>query len=74
MEIAAVFKAVHGAFILGSPVDAKPGGAGPTAAGVRIMGATVNGTMPAATTAAEPLEHPPGVCSRFLGFRVGAGV
>ena len=24
--------------------------------------------------AAEPLELPPGVCSRFLGFRVGPGV
>src|SRR5438067_1762482 len=33
-----------------------------------------NGTIPAATAAAEPLELPPGVCSGFLGFRVGAGV
>src|SRR5262245_49911241 len=32
-----------------------------------------SGTMPAATAAAEPLELPPGVCSRFQGLRVGAG-
>jgi len=31
------------------------------------------GTMPAATAAADPLELPPGVCSRFRGFRVGGG-
>ena len=34
----------------------------------------VKGTMPAATAAAEPLELPPGVCSRFRGLRVGPGV
>src|SRR5689334_25078814 len=33
----------------------------------------VKGTMPAATAAAEPLELPPGVWSRFRGFRVGPG-
>ncbi len=38
MEIAGVPKAVHGAFILGSPVDARPNGAGPVAAGDRITG------------------------------------
>jgi hypothetical protein len=38
MEIAGVPKAVHGAFILGSPVDARPSGAGPVAAGDRITG------------------------------------
>ena len=37
MEMAGVPKAVQGAFILGSPVDAKPEGAGPVAAGVRIL-------------------------------------
>src|SRR5690606_25345230 len=31
------------------------------------------GTMPAATAAAEPLEDPPGVWSRFHGLRVGPG-
>ena len=30
-------------------------------------------TMPAATAAAEPEDEPPGVCSRFWGFRVLAG-
>src|SRR4029077_13480680 len=40
-EIAGDPKAVHGAFILGSPVDARPNGAGPTAAGVRITGVTL---------------------------------
>src|SRR5713226_406675 len=29
--------------------------------------------MPVATAAAEPLEDPPGVCSRFHGLRVGGG-
>jgi hypothetical protein len=38
IEIAGVPKAVHGAFILGSPVDAKPKGAGPVAAGTKITG------------------------------------
>src|SRR5579864_8089049 len=38
IEIAGAPKAVHGEFILGSPVDAKPSGAGPVAAGVRITG------------------------------------
>jgi hypothetical protein len=38
MEIAGVPKAVHGAFILGSPVDAKPGGAFPVAVGTKITG------------------------------------
>ena len=38
MEIAGVPKAVHGAFILGLPVDAKPNGAGPIAAGDKITG------------------------------------
>ena len=28
---------------------------------------------PAATAAAEPLEEPPGVCAKFLGFRVNPG-
>src|SRR5215510_3698330 len=35
---------------------------------------TANGTMPAATAAADPLELPPGVCARLRGLRVGAGV
>jgi hypothetical protein len=30
--------------------------------------------MPAATAAADPLELPPGVCSKLRGLRVGAGV
>lgn len=34
IEIAGVPKAVHGAFILGSPVDARPRGAGPAPAPV----------------------------------------
>jgi hypothetical protein len=38
MEIAGVPKAVQGEFILGSPVDARPNGAGPTAAGDKITG------------------------------------
>src|SRR5215469_14811295 len=38
MEIAGVPKAVQGEFILGSPVDAKPKGAGPAAAGDKITG------------------------------------
>src|SRR5262249_26022992 len=38
IEIAGVPKAVHGAFILGSPVDASPCGAGPVAAGTKITG------------------------------------
>ena len=38
MEIAGVPKAVHGRFILGSPVDEKPSGAGPVAAGIKITG------------------------------------
>ncbi len=38
MEMAGVPKAVHSAFILVSPVYAKPNGAGPVAAGVRITG------------------------------------
>ena len=38
IEIAGVPKAVHGAFILGSPVDARPSGAGPVAAGTTITG------------------------------------
>jgi len=32
-----------------------------------------SGTMLAATAAAEPLEDPPGVCSRFHGLRVFPG-
>ena len=35
---------------------------------------SANGTMPVATAAANPLELPPGVCSRLCGLRVGAGV
>ena len=31
---------------------------------------TANGTIFAATAAADPPEDPPGVCSGFLGFRV----
>src|SRR6266567_3243876 len=42
IDIAGVPKAVHGAFILGSPVDARPNDAGPTAAGVRITGVALN--------------------------------
>jgi hypothetical protein len=38
IEIAGVPKAVHGAFIFGSPVDVRPNGAGPVAAGVNITG------------------------------------
>ena len=38
MEIAGVPKAVYGAFILGLPVDARPNGAGPIAAGDKITG------------------------------------
>ena len=38
IEIAGVPRAVHGAFILGSPVDDKPSGAGPVAAGTKITG------------------------------------
>ena len=38
MVMADVPMAVHGAFILGSPVDDKPNGAGPMAAGTRITG------------------------------------
>jgi hypothetical protein len=38
MEIAGVPKAVHGAFILGLPVDARPNGAGPIAAGDKWKG------------------------------------
>src|SRR6266853_357759 len=45
IEIAGVPKAVHGAFILGSPVDARPNGAGPTAAGVRITGVALNSSV-----------------------------
>jgi hypothetical protein len=45
MEIAGVPKAVHGAFILGSPVDARPIGAGPRAAGVRITGVALNNSV-----------------------------
>src|SRR5262249_34614816 len=45
IEIAGVPNAVHGAFILGSPVDAKPNGAGPTAAGVRITGVALNNSV-----------------------------
>jgi hypothetical protein len=42
IEIAGVPKAVHGAFILGSPVEVRPSGAGPTAAGVRMTGVALN--------------------------------
>src|SRR5882762_551175 len=38
IEIAGVPRAVHGAFILESPVDDKPSGAGPVAAGTKITG------------------------------------
>ena len=38
MEIAGVPKAVHGAFILASPVAARPNGAGPVAPGTKITG------------------------------------
>jgi len=31
---------------------------------------TDNGTMPAATAAADPLDDPPGVCAGLCGFRV----
>ena len=34
---------------------------------------SARGTMRAATAAAEPLDDPPGVCSRFQGLRVTAG-
>ena len=34
---------------------------------------SATGTIPAATAAADPLDDPPGVCSRFLGFFVGPG-
>src|SRR5437588_4442201 len=34
---------------------------------------SANGTMPAATAAADPLELPPGVRFRSRGFLVGAG-
>jgi hypothetical protein len=42
MEIAGVPKAVHGRFILGSPVDDKPSGAGPVVAGTKITGVDLN--------------------------------
>jgi hypothetical protein len=42
IEMAGVPKAVQGAFILGSPVEARPSGAGPVAAGVRITGVVLN--------------------------------
>src|SRR5580692_6551444 len=38
IEMAGVPRDVQGAFILGSPVEARPKGAGPVAAGVRITG------------------------------------
>jgi len=38
IEIAGVPNAVHGAFILASPIDAKPNGAGPVAAGTKTTG------------------------------------
>jgi hypothetical protein len=38
IEIACVPKAVHGTFILGSPVDARPSGGGPVAAGTTCTG------------------------------------
>src|SRR6266850_335984 len=34
---------------------------------------SANGTIRAATAAAEPLDDPPGVHARFHGLRVGAG-
>src|SRR5690606_18997722 len=34
---------------------------------------SANGTIPAATAAAEPLEEPPGVWPRCQGLRVGPG-
>jgi len=42
MEMAGVPKAVHGAFIRGSPVDVNPNGAGPVAAGTKITGVSSN--------------------------------
>src|ERR1700719_1517018 len=42
IEIAGVPSAVHGAFILGSPVVDRPRGAAPGAAGVRITGVDLN--------------------------------
>gem|GEM_PF-6177585 len=42
MEMAGVPKAVHGAFIRGSPVDVNPNGAGPVAAGTKITGVSLN--------------------------------
>ena len=34
----------------------------------------LNGTIPLATTAADPLDEPPGVCKGFQGFTVGPGL
>ena len=42
IEIAGVPKAVHGEFIRESPVEARPRGAGPVAAGVRMTGVVLN--------------------------------
>ena len=48
--MAGVPRAVHGAFIAGSPVVERPKGAGPVAAGVRITGVdlkiSVNDALP----------------------------
>ena|SRR6516162_3884913 len=45
IEIAGVPNAVHGLFIRVSPVNAKPNGAGPTAAGERMTGVISNNSV-----------------------------
>src|SRR3989304_6305681 len=41
--------------------------------GPTVWDPSASGIIPAATAAADPLDDPPGVWSRFQGFRVSAG-
>src|SRR5436190_988591 len=66
MEMAGGPRAVHGEFILASPVDARPNGAGPVAAGTKMTGVALYNSATLALHSAMYLLASPYFASEIL--------